>query len=162
MFLVYTVCFFGHRRIDGFLTVEQTIEEVIEKILTHHEYLEFLVGRDGEFDQIVTSAILRYRKRIDTANCSLVWVMPYIKADYVHNQESYDNYYDSVEICEQSSKEHQKSSIQVRNRAMIDRSDLCVFYVKEKSGGAYQTMRYAVKRGATIINLADSSLVSFD
>lgn len=153
MFSVYTVCFFGHRQIDDFRMVEQRIERLIDKLLNEHEYVEFLVGRDGEFDQLVTSAILRCRKRLDSANCSVTWVMPYLKSDYIKNRKSYDNYYDSVEVCEQSANAHPKSAIQIRNKAMVERSDLCVFYVTHKSGGAYQTLRYAEQSNANIVNL---------
>lgn len=155
MFSVYTVCFFGHRQIDDFRLVEHKIEALINRLLNEHEYVEFFVGRDGEFDQLVTSAILRCRNRLDTANCSVTWVMPYLKADYVKNRESYDNYYDSVEVCEQSANAHPKAAIQIRNRAIVDRSDLCLFCVTHKSGGAYQTLRYAERTGADIINLLD-------
>lgn len=79
MFSVYTVCFFGHRQIDDFRMVEQRIERLIDKLLNELEYVEFLVGRDGEFDQLVTSAILRCRKRLNSANCSVTGVMPYPK-----------------------------------------------------------------------------------
>ena len=139
MFSVYTVCFFGHRQIDDFRIVEQRIERLIDKLLNEHEYVEFLVGRDGEFDQLVTSAIRRCRKRLDSANCSVTWVMPYLKSDYIKNRES--------------SNAHPKAAIQIRNRAMVDRSDLCVFCVTHKSGGAYQTLRYAKKSNANIVNL---------
>ena len=155
MFSVYTVCFFGHRQIDDFRLVEQKVKAFIDRLLNEHEYVEFLVGRDGEFDQRVTSAILRCRKRLDTANCSVIWVMPYLKSDYIKNRESYDSYYDSVELCELSANAHPKSAIQIRNRAMVDRSDLCVFYVTHKGGGAYQTLRYAEKADANIINLCE-------
>ena len=155
MLSVYTVCFFGHRHIDDFSLVEQKIEALIDKLLNEHEYVEFLIGRDGEFDHLVTSAIRRCRKHLDTANCSVTWVMPYLKADYVKNSKSYDNYYDSVDICEQSANAHPKSAIQIRNREMIDRSDLCVFCVTHRNGGAYQTLRYAERTGADIINLLD-------
>lgn len=145
MFSVYTVCFFGHRQIDDFRTIEQWIEQLVDKLLNEHEYVEILIGRDGEFDHLVTSAIRRCRKHLDVANCSVTWVMPYLKSDYIKNQESYDNYYDFVEVCDQSAKAHPKSAIQIRNRAVVERSDLCVFYVTHKSGGAYQTLRCAKK-----------------
>ncbi len=87
---------FGHRQIDDFRTIEQWIEQLVDKPLNEHEYIEFLVGRDGEFDQLVTAAILRCKKRLDSANCSVTWVMPYLKSDYIKNRESYDNYYDFV------------------------------------------------------------------
>ena len=81
--------------------------------------------------------------------------MPYLKSDYIKNRDSYDTYYDSVEVCEQSAKAHPKSAILIRNRVMVDRSDLCVFCVTHKSGGAYQTLRYAEKTGANTMNLLD-------
>lgn len=155
MLSLYTVCFFGHRQIDDFYAVVQKVERVIEKLLNEHEYVEFLIGRDGEFDQLVTSAVLRCKKWMDSANCSLTWVMPYLKTDYINNQESYDNYYDFVEVCEQSAHAHPQAAIQIRNKAMVDRSDLCVFFVTRKSGGAYQTLRYAEKAGTNTINLLD-------
>ena len=77
----------------------------------------------------------------------------YNSSDYIKNQKSYDSYYDSVEVCVQSANAHPKSAIQIRNRSMVDRSDLCVFCVTHKSGGAYQTLRYAEKADANIINL---------
>lgn len=143
------------RRIDDFKTVEQKVEALVDKLLNEHEYIEFLVGCDGEFDQLVTSAILRCKKRLGSANCSVTWVMPYLKSDYIKNRDSYDTYYDSVEVCEQSAKAHPKSAILIRNRVMVDRSDLCVFCVTHKSGGAYQTLRYAEKAGANTMNLLD-------
>lgn len=155
MFSIYTVCFFGHRQVDDFMAVEQKVEVLVDKLLNEHEYVEFLVGREGEFDILVTSAILRCKKRFDSANCSVIWIMPYLKADYLKNKESYDNYYDSIEVCEQSANAHPKSAIQIRNRALVDRSDFCVFCVTHKSGGAYQTLRYAESVGAKLINLSD-------
>ena len=159
MLSFYTVCFFGHRRINDIITVENAVENIIENVLRQHEYVEFLVGRDGEFDRIVSSAVLRYKKRTDAGNCSLTWVMPYMKSDYTHNRENYDNYYDSVEVCDESAKVHPKSAIQIRNRAIVDRSDLCVFYVCKKQGGAYQTMKYSANQGKDMVNLYDDRFV---
>ena len=96
MLPLYTVCFFGHRRIDDIISVENAVENVIDQVLRQHEYVEFLVGHDGEFDWIVSSAVLRYKKSTDAGNCSLTWVMPYMKSEYKHNRENYDSYYDSV------------------------------------------------------------------
>ena len=85
MLSLYTVCFFGHRRIDDIISVENAVENVIDQVLRRHEYIEFLVGRDGEFDRIVSSSVLRYKKRTDAGNCSLTWVMPYMKSEYIHS-----------------------------------------------------------------------------
>ena len=53
----YTVSFFGHREIDHFFKAEEQTERIIRKLLDEHPFVEFLVGRDGEYDQIVSSTI---------------------------------------------------------------------------------------------------------
>lgn len=46
----YTVSFFGHRKIDFTYIVEDRLEGLIRSLLLEKEYVEFLVGRDGDFD----------------------------------------------------------------------------------------------------------------
>lgn len=150
---IYTVSFFGHRYIDNFYTVEQKIEEIIRKLIREHEYVDFLVGRDGDFDQIVSSTVKRIKRDVCDCNSSLIWVMPYPKAEYSNNKENFEEYYDEIEVCYESCKAHPKSAIQIRNKYMVDRSDLVIFYVETTSGGAYQTMKYAEKIEKNMLNL---------
>ena len=119
-------------------------------------YVEFLIGRDGEFDQIVASTVKTVKRSVGDSNSALVWVMAYPKAEYSNNEESFDDYYDEIEICEASNHCHFKSAIQVRNRNMVDRSDLVVCFVERNSGGAYSTFQYAKKQEKQVINLAES------
>lgn len=153
MLLPYTVCLFGHRQIENVIEVETALRNVIENILTDHEYVEFLVGREGEFDILAASVIKSIMWNRDVGNCSLTLVMPYMRADFEKNQAEYETYYDSVEMCEESAAAHPKAAIRIRNRAMVDRSDLCVFYVTHPSGGAYQTMKYAESIGRTTLRI---------
>jgi len=150
---IYTVSFFGHRRIDDPLTVDRRLDTLIRRLILEKPYIEFLVGRDGDFDQLVSSAIRRAKRTIRDDNSSLVWVLPYATAEYRDNVESYHEYYDEVEICEAAAGGHYKAAFQARNRRMVDRSDLVVFCIGHNSGGAYQTMRYAQKQGVPCINL---------
>lgn len=64
---IYTVAFFGHRYIDNPFRIEDRLEEEIRRLLSEHEYVDFLVGRDGEFDQFASSAVLRVRKQYGKA-----------------------------------------------------------------------------------------------
>ena len=82
-------------------------------------------------------------------------MLEYPTADYKNNLDYLDGYYDEIEICANASAAHYKSAIQIRNREMIDRSNLSVFLVERESGGAYQTLQYAVKQNKEIINLAE-------
>ena len=134
--------------------IEQSLEELISSLLRSKEYVEFLVGRNGEFDQLVSSAIRRCKREIWDNNSVHVWVLPYATADYRDNEEDYRAYYDEIEVFNSAGK-HFKAAFQARNRNMVDRADLVVFYVERNEGGAYQTMRYAIQQGKQYINLAD-------
>lgn len=73
------------------------------------------------------------------------------------NEDNFYEYYDEIEICEESSRAHFKSAIQIRNRYMVDRADLVICYIDHENGGAYQTVKYAEKQGKKIINIANES-----
>ena len=77
-------------------------------------------------------------------------------AEYRDNEQAFHEYYDEIEICLESAEKHFKSAHQVRNRSMVDRSDLVIFCVKRNSGGAYRTMQYAKKAYAKIMTLTDA------
>ena len=151
----YTVSFFGHRKIDNALEIENGLEQFIRTLLQEHQYVEFLVGRDGEFDQLVSSVIRRCKREYRSDNSSHIWVLPYLTAEYRNNEESFRDYYDEIEVCEAAAGGHYKNAHQTRNRAMVDRSDLVVFCIQRGSGGAWQTMKYAKKQGKNYINLND-------
>ena len=104
--------------------------------------MEFLIGRNGEFDQLVSSVVRRARKRLDYKNCSLILVLPYMTAEFRNNESSFLEYYDEVEVSQTASSGHFKAAMQTRNKEMVDRADLVVFYVERASGGAYQTLTY--------------------
>ena len=71
-----------------------------------------------------------------------------------NNMENFETYYDEIEICGSAASSHPKGAFQIRNRQMVKRSNLVVFYVDHTGGGAYQTMRYAQKEKKNILNLA--------
>lgn len=155
---IYTVSFFGHREVEGAAEIESRLERLLHDLITRKQYVEFLVGRDGEFDLLVALAIRRAVKQYGYGNTSLILVLPYMKAEYRDNEQNYLSYYDEAEICSESSDAHYKSAIQVRNRSMVDRSDLVVCCIQHKSGGTYRTMQYAKKQGKQVRNLADCQL----
>lgn len=155
--VIFTVALFGHRYIDRFAVAETGVEEIVRKLLESKEYTEFLVGREGDFDQIASSTIKRLKRSVRDDNSSLTWVLPYPTSEMENNIEYYEKYYDNIEVCEESSRAHFKGAIQARNRNMVDRADLIVCYVEHQRGGAYQTIKYAEKQGKHIINLAEEN-----
>lgn len=149
-----TVSLFGHRIIDDSHIVELKLYELLRIIMSRGDRdVEFLVGRNGDFDLIATSVIRRLKKEINAENVFLTLVLPYETAELRNNTEAFENYYDSIEICEASACQNFKYAITARNRDMVDRSDMVVVFVKNQSGGAHQSLRYAEKNEKRIINL---------
>ena len=64
MLRLYTASFFGHRIIEDFGRAEVKAEVLIRELILQKEYVEFLVGRNGDFDQIASSAVKRSQRRV--------------------------------------------------------------------------------------------------
>lgn len=148
----YTVSLFGHRTVEDYLTVESKLYELLRIIMNQgNREIEFLVGRNGDFDLMAASVIRKLKKETGNENVFLTLVLPYETAELRNNTEAFESYYDSIEINEATRS--YKYAIVARNRDMVDRSDLAVFYVKNESGGAYQALKYAEKNEKRIINI---------
>lgn len=152
---IYTVSFFGHRELNESLTVEKRLDQIIEYFIKNKAHIEFLVGREGEFDMLVSSCIYRSDKRFAAGNITHVLVLPQERPEFSRNMDSLLKYYSKVEICDGSRMSYMKTAVRIRNRDMIDRSDLVVCYVKDKQDIAYEAIQYAVSRHKKVINIAN-------
>lgn len=54
---IYTVSFFGHRSIECGAEIESRLDKLLHDLITQREYVDFLIGRDGEFDLLASSAV---------------------------------------------------------------------------------------------------------
>ena len=154
MLYIYTVTFFGHRTLPSMFALEDKLMTILREIINTHEYVEFLVGRDGDFDQLVSSTVKAAIRDYAYGNASLILVLPYERAEYRDNKESFEEYYDEVQICYESSQAHPKAAIFERNKSMVDRSDLVICAI-EHSGGAAKAVRYAEQQGKKTVNLLE-------
>ena len=66
-------------RLTASLKPKKKVAALVRKLITEKEYVEFLIGRDGEFDQIVASTVRRAKHNIRDDNCELIWVLAYPK-----------------------------------------------------------------------------------
>ena len=143
------VALIGHRSLNPACQIEKYLERLVRELLLKKEFVEFYIGRNGEFDILAVSVIKRTQKTVGAENSSLILVLPY----HAKDEEYYKNYYD--EICfpiEESS--HFKAAITKRNSWMMEQADLVIAYVEHPIGGAYKALRYAEQRGVRSINLA--------
>lgn len=154
---IYTVSFFGHRYVERGSEINDRLDKLLRDLIIQSEYIDFLIGRDGEFDLLASAAVKRAIHSYSCGNTHFTLVLPYMKAEYRDNEKNYLEYYDAVEICSASAETHPKSAIQVRNKSIVDRSDLVVCCIQHKSGGAYKTIQYAEKQGKKVVNIASAN-----
>ena len=153
---IYTVSFFGHRYIERQADIEQKLDKLLKELITKKEYIEFLIGRDGDFDIIAAAAIKRAIEEYSWGNTFFKLILPYQKSEFIKNEKYYLNYYNEIEICSEAASAHFKAAYSVRNQNMVDRSDLVIFCLQHNSGGAYQTYLYSKEKNKKTINLADT------
>lgn len=65
-------------------------------------------------------------ERLQDDNSVLVRILPYLAAEYWNDEEFFLQNYDKVELCQSSAEAHFKAATLVRNREMVNRSDLIV------------------------------------
>ena len=146
---IYRVSLIGHRRIDNQLVVEEKLEKVVTELIRKKEYVEFYIGRHGEFDIVAASVIKRVQKTLDSNNSSLILVLPYRVKDI----EYYEDYYDEI-MLPIDPKTHFKEAITKRNEWFIENTDMLIAFVQNNTGGAHTCLEYAKQTKIDFINIA--------
>ena len=146
---IFTVSLFGHREIGDLRGLEDRLLPMIKELMREKEYVAFLIGRNGEFDEYAASLVKRAKREIGEEKSDMTLVLPYSASRI----EDYERYYDSVILPESVCGAHPKAAITLKNKWMVERSDLVIVYVERNAGGAYQAMRYAQRIGKDLINL---------
>ena len=114
---------------------------------------ELHLGGYGNFDRFAYDCCKKYKK--DHPNVSLVLVTPYLTIDYQQNHlKQQETKYDYILYPDIEDKP-KRYAIVYRNKYMVEKADYVIAYVQHHRGGAYQTYRYAQRKGKKIFNLAD-------
>lgn len=149
---IYKVSFIGHRRVDDFYFVEEQLDSIIGELIRTKEYVEFYVGKNGDFDTMVASAIKRCQKRFGKSNNSLILVLPYTVAD----MEYLEDFYDEIWIPDELHGIHFKNAISKRNEWFVNNSDLLIAYVLRDNGGAATCLKKATQSNLAVFNIASA------
>ena len=151
---VFCVSLFGHREIENLRELDKLLASAVSELIRTKEYVSFLIGRNGEFDEYAASVIKRVQKELGKDNSDITLILPY----KVASLEYYEKYYDSIVIPDTMYGVYPKSAITLKNRWMVEASDFVITYVRRNSGGAYTAMKYAEKLGKEILNLCASEI----
>ena len=146
----YRVSFIGHRQVEHFWNVEKQVDKIVRDLIRTKEFVEFYVGRNGEFDIMVASVIKRAQRDLGKANNTLILVVPY----QIANLEDMEKFYDEVWYPDELYGVHYKSAITKRNEWFVNHSDLLVAYVIRESGGACECMKRAQQKGILVAQIS--------
>lgn len=148
---IFTVSLFGHRHISNPDKIRTELAQLVEKLIKEKQYIQFLVGHDGQFDEIAGEVISQAIRNSAYHTALLIMVLPYNRSEF-RNPE-YLTQYNQIEVCPASSQVHVKEAFLIRNMQMIDRSDMIICCMEHQHGGTFRAVYYAGKRGRNIIHL---------
>lgn len=144
---------FGHTYIEITDELKARTREEIEKAIADGVGV-FLFGGRSDFDDLVYDIVSE--KKVQEAQLDIKRVFCFAldkqlrKPPRWFERKEYEDF-----ECPTKDFEWWYTAIYFRNRAMIDRSDLVLFYAEEReNSGAYKAFEYAVKSHARFVNLA--------
>lgn len=164
-------CGFGHRVL--LMDVEKPLREVLERLVEDRGVRVFFTGGMGEFDELFARTV-RSMKR-ECPSLRLVLVMPYLTRELSTGKQRYgaayggqiaratydglghgwyEALYDEILIPTELDGVHPKAAIGLRNRWMVDRSDIVIAALHRDFGGAAEAVRYAEKRGKEVVRIS--------
>ena len=134
--------FFGHR--DCPSSIKGKLHEEIDQLICNRGVDTFYVGTQGNFDRMAYTALKGLRER--NSHIKIYRVLAYMPK--LGDTDTYDTI-----VPEGIENAHPRYAIVHRNNWMIDRSDYVICYVTRPTGGAYQTVERAKKKGKIMIHL---------
>lgn len=146
---IYRVSFIGHRQVEHFREIEEQLTKIVKELVRSKTFVEFYIGRNGEFDILAASVIKRVQENYGKANNTLILIIPYKIADF----EYMEKYYDEIWYQDELHGVHYKSAITKRNEWFVDHSDLLIAYVTKDYGGAYECMKKAQQKGVPVAQI---------
>lgn len=145
------VCFIGHRKVEEKTVTEREVKILAEKLI-EKGFNKFIFGDRSEFNDMCYKIVTEKRKCFPKIQ-RIHFGTNYENADEYTEKFLKIGYEDS--ICPKGISKAGKSVYIQRNFAMIDESEICVFYYDGgilKSGTA-TAFKYASNKNKKIINL---------
>ena len=154
-------CFTGHRNIrpGEIKKIEAGIRREI-LILVEKGISTFYVGGALGFDTLAAEVLMDLREK-EAPGIKIVSAIPF--PDWREGWPESEKL--RQERIIQASDEvfyvarvHSREAYLRRDREMVDRSGYCIAYCSRASGGTAYTVRYAMKKGLQVVNVADWDL----
>ena len=153
-----TCCFTGHRNVptDKMQAIVARTEARVRELISEG-YRCFMVGGAVGYDTLAAELLFRLRD-VEHLGIRVILAYPFDgymdrwsegqKADYARLLPLYDE-----RICVSSTAS--RGAYLARDRYMVDASSMCIAYCTRQTGGTAYTVRYAVKKGVPVCNIAE-------
>lgn len=149
-------CFTGHRELGEHAQWLQDRLKLQVELCIGGGIKEFRCGGALGFDTLAAEAVLEMKKKYDDVR--LVMMIPCRDQDKGWSAENRRRYQQILKQADQVnvlSEHYYRGCMFVRNRALVDGSELCIAYLRHSRGGTAMTVAYAEKKQVTVINLGD-------
>ena len=164
-------CGFGHRAL--LMDVEKPLRAVLERLVEERGVRVFYTGGMGELDELFARTVRSMKQ--DFPSLRLVLVAPYLTHKIAIGKKEdgtiyggqiaratsegpgrcwHEAQYDEILIPAELDGVHPKAAIGLRNRWMVDRSDIVIAALHRDFGGAAEAVRYAEKRGKEVVRIS--------
>lgn len=159
-----TCCFTGHRDLPPACRDEiaEKLEETIIRLV--QDGIQFYrTGGALGFDTLAAQTVLRVREKYPQVKLSLV--LPCLTQTRGWAEADVKEYERIRELADEvvyTSREYVRGCMFKRNRSLVGNSSICVCWLTKSTGGTAYTVKYAIKQGLKIINLASPQEIGYN
>lgn len=152
-----TICFTGHRIIsdDCYPRLKAVLDFTIEQ-LVQGGAVHFRTGGALGFDTMAALCVLAMQRRYPQIRLHLILPCPTQTRGWSENDVAlYRQIMEKASSVRYVSQAYFSGVLQMRNRALVEGTNVCVAYLTHSRGGTAYTAAYALQNGVELINLAD-------
>ncbi len=149
-------CFTGHRP-NKIKEGEQTIKFLLEKVIDSaiaDGYVRFISGMAMGTDIWASEIVLEKKKMF--MKIELICALPHPKFESrrdVYEQQRFNKILKLADDIFMVNENYFSGCYQVRNKWMVDRSDLVIAVFNGNKSGTKNTIDYAIKKGIKVVNV---------
>ena len=145
------ITFFGHSNYVKNPKHEEIILDHLESVVGDRA-VDFYLGGYGNFDSFALSCAKKFQQ--SHPNAKIYFVTPYITESYEKNRlKNCSLLYDGI-IYPPLENAPPKYAISHRNKWMVDKADLVIFFVTRSYGGAYRAIAHARATAKNLLELS--------
>ena len=150
-------CFTGHRDLPAtdVVRLSATLRRYVRGLRERRGIRRFYAGGALGFDTFAAQAVLELRESgLDVELCLVLPCRDQDKRWSARDRAVYAEILSAADSVEYVSEHYTPWCMHARNRALVDRSSVCIAYHAHSGGGTDYTVRYARSHSVEVFNVA--------